>query len=217
MHSQADAFRVAVAQLRDASWNSATRGTPVVLGFGLLLRECRRAQDYEKDDENGENMVPLFFSNSRLGIERMEEVLAAVETVVAQRQKIEELAREVEKPEEKMLDDETVKVGEAGRLEMQEGEKESEEKKKDDGKKEMKTLKMTVEVPRMPMKTLLKQSAEDPVMSEPTEGTTEDQEDELVDEYQRPGPSKKPTKDSPAKNTRSKRIRVMTKRAQGQV
>ncbi|KIK73921.1 hypothetical protein PAXRUDRAFT_29208 [Paxillus rubicundulus Ve08.2h10] len=106
------------------------------------------------------------------------------------------------------------------RSEMKDAEKKRfEEKKKDDKKTDLETkkVKMTIEVPRMLTKTVLKQRGEDPVMSELTEGTTEEQKDGPPNEYQQPGPSKKLKKDSPAKNTWSKRIWVLTKWAQGQV
>ncbi|KIJ14152.1 hypothetical protein PAXINDRAFT_156256 [Paxillus involutus ATCC 200175] len=205
VHSQADIFRTAVAQLKNASWNSAARGTRVVLGFRLLLRECRRAQYYEEEDENSKNMVPPFLANSRLGIERMEEILVGIEALVAQRRKVEDgLTRDAEKVGDKEKAEEKV-----------ENDKVEDDKKT--SRKETKISKAIVEVPKMPMKTLLKGVAQDHAMSEPTEATTEDQEDELLQEYQRPGPSKKSKLDSPAKNTRSKRSQVMTKRAQGRI
>ncbi|KIK73326.1 hypothetical protein PAXRUDRAFT_20982 [Paxillus rubicundulus Ve08.2h10] len=239
IHSQGDVFRTAVVQLKDACWNSATRGTPVVLGFSLLLQECRHTQDYEEDDENSEITAPPYLANSQLGIARMEEVLTAIEAVVAWRKKVEEgSSREMDITGEKMMND---KEGLESEMQMSEGEKMSgevediektwrsemkdaekkrfEEKKKDDKKTdlEMKKVKMTIEVPRMLMKTVLKRRAEDPVTSELTEGTTEEQKDGPPNEYQQPGPSKTLKKDSPAKNTQSKRIRVLTKWAQGQV
>jgi hypothetical protein len=54
-------------------------GSLVVLGFGLLLRECWRAVEVEDDDEDS----PEFLRESLLGKKRAEKVIAAIKKMIS--------------------------------------------------------------------------------------------------------------------------------------
>jgi hypothetical protein len=69
---------VAIGQLHNARFTDRNRGTAVILGLGLLLRECWRAVKGEPDSQ-----VPEFLHNSRLGVKRAGEVVAVIRDVLA--------------------------------------------------------------------------------------------------------------------------------------
>jgi hypothetical protein len=79
-------METAVAALEDMStyqFDSRGMGRIVILGLGLLLRECRRAQEHEADEASAD--VPNYLGNSILGIEvgdQIEEKIAGIEVVV---------------------------------------------------------------------------------------------------------------------------------------
>ena len=73
LHTVGDEFRVAIGLLRKARFTDRNRGTPVILGLGLLLRECWRAVEVEPDSQ-----VPDFLRNSRLGVERAQDVVTVI-------------------------------------------------------------------------------------------------------------------------------------------
>ncbi|KAI6129616.1 hypothetical protein EDD16DRAFT_1701046 [Pisolithus croceorrhizus] len=50
IHLDLGAFQKAIAELQSARIGSSSRGLEVVLGLGLLLRECSHAQEVEEDD-----------------------------------------------------------------------------------------------------------------------------------------------------------------------
>jgi hypothetical protein len=50
----------------------------IVLGFGLLLRECGRAIEVEDDDED----APKFLRESILGVKQIRQVNKAIEEVI---------------------------------------------------------------------------------------------------------------------------------------
>ena len=56
-----------------------------VLGFGLLLRECKRAQEVEADDPEVADLD--FLLNSRLGVEKMEDILTSIGSVLSKLEK----------------------------------------------------------------------------------------------------------------------------------
>ena len=56
-----------------------------VLGFGLLLRECKRAQEAEADDPEVADLD--FLLNSRLGVEKMEDILTSIGSVLSKLEK----------------------------------------------------------------------------------------------------------------------------------
>jgi hypothetical protein len=66
--------------LRKYKFADCDKGSIVVLGFGLLLRDCWRALEVEDDDESS----PNFLRNSRLGSTKviMEQVVKAIGEVV---------------------------------------------------------------------------------------------------------------------------------------
>ena len=53
----------------------------MMLGFGLLLQECQRAQEVEADDPEMANLD--FLLNSSLSVERMEDVLTSIRLVIS--------------------------------------------------------------------------------------------------------------------------------------
>ena len=73
-------------------------GTLVVLGLGLLLRECWRAVEVEDDDES----APKFLQESLLGKKRASQVIKAIKEVMSG---LPSLDTNDERSTEKKLDD----------------------------------------------------------------------------------------------------------------
>ncbi|KAI6112737.1 hypothetical protein F5141DRAFT_1214031 [Pisolithus sp. B1] len=65
----------------NARFSSSSRGLEVVLGLGLLLRECSHAQEVEEDDPLVSNLN--FLLNSKLGLQRGDDVMDVVGVVVS--------------------------------------------------------------------------------------------------------------------------------------
>ncbi|KAI6008955.1 hypothetical protein EDC04DRAFT_2906882 [Pisolithus marmoratus] len=80
IHLDGDSFLKALAQLEGEKFGSCLQGGPVVLGLGLLLRECSQAQEVEEDDPEVSHLDLML--NSNLGIQRGEDVLCAVGPVI---------------------------------------------------------------------------------------------------------------------------------------
>ncbi|KAI6097067.1 hypothetical protein F5141DRAFT_1220321 [Pisolithus sp. B1] len=80
IHSDLGAFWKAIAELQSARFGSSSRGLEVVLGLGLLLRECSHAQEVE-DDPVVSNLH--FLVNSKLGVQRGDDVMDVVGVVVS--------------------------------------------------------------------------------------------------------------------------------------
>ncbi|KAI6045842.1 hypothetical protein EDC04DRAFT_2598438 [Pisolithus marmoratus] len=70
IHLESACFWKALGELQSARFKSSSLGEEVVLGLGLLLRECSHAQEVEEDD-------PL------LGIQKVENVMDIVGLIVA--------------------------------------------------------------------------------------------------------------------------------------
>ncbi|KAI6121647.1 hypothetical protein F5141DRAFT_1211309 [Pisolithus sp. B1] len=70
IHLDLGTFQKAIGELQSARFSSSSRGLEVVLGLGLLLRECSHAQEVEEDD-------PL------LGVQRGDDVMDVVGVVVS--------------------------------------------------------------------------------------------------------------------------------------
>ncbi|KAI6137275.1 hypothetical protein F5141DRAFT_1209603 [Pisolithus sp. B1] len=68
IHSDLGAFQRAIGELQSARFGSSSRGLEVVLGLGLLLRECSHAQEVEEDDPVVSNLH--FLVNSKIGVQR---------------------------------------------------------------------------------------------------------------------------------------------------
>jgi hypothetical protein len=79
IHAKKDGFHAALSAFRRYSFVDHNKGTPVVLGLGLLLRECWRAVEVEADDSNS----PNFLRKSVLGVEMAEEVVSIMKEVSA--------------------------------------------------------------------------------------------------------------------------------------
>ncbi|KAI6115877.1 hypothetical protein F5141DRAFT_1212464 [Pisolithus sp. B1] len=71
----------AIGELQSARFSSSSRGLEVVLGLGLLLRECSHAQEVEEDDPLVSNLN--FLLNSKLGVQRGDDVMDVVGVVVS--------------------------------------------------------------------------------------------------------------------------------------
>ncbi|KAI5998897.1 hypothetical protein F5J12DRAFT_895287 [Pisolithus orientalis] len=84
MHGNGDSFWKALYQLQSEKFASTQKGLTIVLGFGLLWRECKRAQDIESDDPEAANLG--FLLGSGLDIHKGEDVMGAVGLVVARLQ-----------------------------------------------------------------------------------------------------------------------------------
>ncbi|KIM59754.1 hypothetical protein SCLCIDRAFT_27142 [Scleroderma citrinum Foug A] len=81
LHTQHNCFIEAVSDFQTVTFASSERGMLVVLGFGLLLRECQRAQEVEADVPEMANLD--FLLDSSLGVERMEDVLTSIRLVIS--------------------------------------------------------------------------------------------------------------------------------------
>jgi len=68
LHTQSHCFIKAVSDLQTVTFASFEKGMLMVLGFGLLLWECKRAQEVEADDPEITNLD--FLLDSNLGVVR---------------------------------------------------------------------------------------------------------------------------------------------------
>ncbi|KAI6013015.1 hypothetical protein EDC04DRAFT_2609412 [Pisolithus marmoratus] len=84
IHMDGSSFWKALGKLQSARFGCSLKGLQVVLGFGLLLRECKWAQEVEPDDPEVADLD--FLLNSELGVERGEDVMDAVGLVVSRLQ-----------------------------------------------------------------------------------------------------------------------------------
>ncbi|KAI6008062.1 hypothetical protein EDC04DRAFT_2907292 [Pisolithus marmoratus] len=84
IHLNQTSFWKALQKLQSARFSCSLKGFQVVLGFGLLLRECKWAQEVEPDDPAVADLD--FLLNSELGVERGEDVMGAVGSVVSRLQ-----------------------------------------------------------------------------------------------------------------------------------
>ncbi|KAI6046732.1 hypothetical protein EDC04DRAFT_2887576 [Pisolithus marmoratus] len=81
IHLESTCFWKALGELQSARFTSSSLGEEVVLGLGLLLRECSHAQEVEEDDPLVSHLQ--FLLNSELGIQMAENVMDIVELIVA--------------------------------------------------------------------------------------------------------------------------------------
>ncbi|KAI6019427.1 hypothetical protein BKA83DRAFT_4127313 [Pisolithus microcarpus] len=81
IHLDGGSFWKALGQLQSARFASSSSGWEVVLGLGLLLRECSHAQEVEEDDPLVSHLQ--FLVNSELGIRRAEDVMDIVGLIVS--------------------------------------------------------------------------------------------------------------------------------------
>ncbi|KAI6123898.1 hypothetical protein EV401DRAFT_2069113 [Pisolithus croceorrhizus] len=81
IHLDLGTFQKAIGKLQSARFSSSSRGLEVVLGLGLLLRECSHAQEVEEDDPLVSNLN--FLLNSKLGVQRGHDVMDVVGVVVS--------------------------------------------------------------------------------------------------------------------------------------
>ncbi|KAN0086259.1 hypothetical protein V8E55_007393 [Tylopilus felleus] len=78
VHTIRDEFHVVLGAFRRARYADAGSGTPVVLGLGLLLRECWRAVEVEPNAKG----FPEFLLQSALGHERADEIVSVIKQVL---------------------------------------------------------------------------------------------------------------------------------------
>ncbi|KAI6126962.1 hypothetical protein F5141DRAFT_1210248 [Pisolithus sp. B1] len=81
IHLDLGTFQKAIGELQSARFSSSSRGLEVVLGLGLLLRECSHAQKVEEDDPLVSELN--FLLNSKLGVQRGDDVMDVVGVVVS--------------------------------------------------------------------------------------------------------------------------------------
>ncbi|KIJ58405.1 hypothetical protein HYDPIDRAFT_34210 [Hydnomerulius pinastri MD-312] len=123
LHTSGDSFRTALATLKNFRWSTAGGGTLIVLGFGLLMRECARAQEAKDDDTSS----PSFLLSSRLGVQRLDDVVDAVVEVTSRvKAELEGSSDE----EERRQEEEERKREEEERKQEEEERKQEEKKKK---------------------------------------------------------------------------------------
>ncbi|KAI5987584.1 hypothetical protein EDC04DRAFT_2912883 [Pisolithus marmoratus] len=80
IHLESACFWKALGELQSARFTSSSLGGQVVLGLGLLLRECSHAQEVEEDDPLVSHLQ--FLLNSELGIQKAENVMDIVGLIV---------------------------------------------------------------------------------------------------------------------------------------
>jgi hypothetical protein len=83
IHNDVQSSSVALEELENYIIKSRGWGMIVVLGLGLLLRECCRAQEYEADEAGDD--VPQYLGDSILGIqvgEKIEEAITRIQEKV---------------------------------------------------------------------------------------------------------------------------------------
>jgi hypothetical protein len=83
MHNNIQSSSVALEEIENYIIKSRSLGMIVVLGLGLLLRECCRAQEYEADEAGDD--VPQYLGDSILGIqvgEKIEEAITRIQEKV---------------------------------------------------------------------------------------------------------------------------------------
>ena len=68
-------------QLTSHPWKSCNYGTAVVLGLGLLIRDCWRAQELEQPEDGEQKTAPEFLYSSLLGVQQVEGVFAEVDGI----------------------------------------------------------------------------------------------------------------------------------------
>jgi hypothetical protein len=79
IHTRRNELNVALELLQKYTFADHDEGTLVVLGVGLLLRECWRAVEVEEDDETS----PQFLHESLLGMKRTKEVIKVIKKVIS--------------------------------------------------------------------------------------------------------------------------------------
>ncbi|KIM52189.1 hypothetical protein SCLCIDRAFT_11947 [Scleroderma citrinum Foug A] len=130
IYSSGDAFQASLSQLKDFPWKSCNYGTLVMLGLGLLIQDCWRAQEME-EPEDGEQMgTPSYLYSSLLGVQDLELVLIKVEVINMQLDQ--ELSRKACPGEESGGDD----VARKQKEEEQRNKKEEEQRQKDEEKQQ---------------------------------------------------------------------------------
>ena len=68
-------------QLTSHPWKSHNYGTAVVLGLGLLIQDCWRAQELEQLEDGEQKTAPKFLYSSLLGVRQVEGVFAEVDGI----------------------------------------------------------------------------------------------------------------------------------------
>lgn len=66
MHGSLDGFTAALKMLKNAPLTSADSAMLVVLGLGLLLRDCKHAMEYEEEEATSD--TPSYLANSVLNV-----------------------------------------------------------------------------------------------------------------------------------------------------
>ena len=80
VHIAGDEFPEILDSFRRTRFADGSSGTNIVLGLGLLLRDCWRAVEVEPEGEG----YPDFLVNSALGVERAEQVVSTIKEILSQ-------------------------------------------------------------------------------------------------------------------------------------
>ena len=228
IHLSADSFQVALSQLKDFPWKSRNYGTPVVLGLGLLIRDCWRVQELEEPEDGKVRAAPSYLYSSLLGVGKSEAILAEVEVINARLDQElpggggpgkdatgDEVHKQIESEEERKKQDEVrqkaeeakqrdeeTRRKEAAKKQEEEARKQRDEEAKRVAEEELKLAQKKKEKKGKEKGTKRKEPAPSNAgPSNPTEVDNLEPEDQ-------PGPTKRnrisrTNKKSPAKNTRS--------------
>ena len=78
IHTNSETFHAALCLLQKYTFANCSKGTLVILGFGLLLHDCWRAVEVEDDDEH----YPKFLQESLLGMKQANQVIKAIKAVI---------------------------------------------------------------------------------------------------------------------------------------
>ena len=81
IHTSAEAFQVALRQLKEFPWKSHKYGTCIVLGLGLLIHDCWSVQELEEPGDWEQRTAPTYLYSSLLGMQKSEFVFVEVDVM----------------------------------------------------------------------------------------------------------------------------------------
>jgi len=238
-----EAFQVALRQLKEFPWKSRKYGTHIVLGLGLLIRDCWSVQELEEPGDGEQRTAPTYLYSSLLGVQKSEFVFAEVDVMSARLDM--ELssqtgkgnggnnAVDVSRPEgqneevgernEEVEERDTQEEEQTAQVEKQKEEEEKRQREQANAEKRRQEdapkVRDVVEEERLVQAKCKKRKVRNP--SPVTSASTPTEQDELHSADEQTGLAKRKktsqtNKDSPSKNTRSSKCpHKLTKRAQG--
>ncbi|KIM58291.1 hypothetical protein SCLCIDRAFT_10278 [Scleroderma citrinum Foug A] len=83
IHTSAKAFQTALSQLKGFPWKSHKYGMHILLGLGLLIRDCWSVQELEEPEDGEQRTAPAYLYSSLLGVQKLEAVFVEVDVMSA--------------------------------------------------------------------------------------------------------------------------------------